>query len=83
MKVESPDIPQTTEAGAVRLNLRDEEEFGAAFETILANARCAASNTCMHGVLLQPVAPPETEIMVGVRIDPQFGLLSWSTWVVS
>jgi len=75
MKVESPDIPHKTEAGVVRLNLKTPEEVGTAYDTVLANGRQAVPQARVNGVLVQPMVPPGVEIMVGARIDPQFGPL--------
>jgi len=75
MKVESPDIPHKTEAGAIRLNLKTADEVKAAFDTVMANARQYNAKAKINGVLVQPMAPSGTEIMVGARIDPLFGPL--------
>jgi acetate---CoA ligase (ADP-forming) len=75
MKVESPDIPHKTEAGVIRLGLKDESDARAAYTTLLANARKLAPESRIHGVLLQPMIPAGVEIMVGARIDPLFGPL--------
>jgi len=73
LKVESPDIAHKTEAGVVRLNLRTEADVRAAFREVMANARAVAPPARIGGVLVQPMVPPGTEIMVGALIDPQFG----------
>ncbi len=73
LKVESPDIPHKTEAGVIRLNLKTVDEVRAAYDTVLANARKVSAN--INGVLVQPMAPAGVEIMIGARIDPQFGPL--------
>src|SRR5215472_14994095 len=39
LKVDSPDIPHKTEAGVVRLNLRDAAQVRTAYADILANAK--------------------------------------------
>ena len=73
LKVESPDIPHKTEAGVIRLNLRTADEVRRAFADVMANARQVQPPARISGVLVQPMVPPGTEIMVGARIDPQFG----------
>ena len=75
MKAESPDIAHKTEAGVVRLNLRDEAQVREAFEVILANVANVAPLPRLHGVLVQPMVPAGVEMVVGARIDPQFGPL--------
>jgi acyl-CoA synthetase (NDP forming) len=75
MKVESPDLPHKTEAGVIRLNLRSAEDVQTAFESVITNARRAPNNPRINGVLVQPMIPNGLEIMVGARVDPQFGPL--------
>jgi len=75
LKVESPDIPHKTEAGVIRLNQKSPEEVAAAYEAVMANARKAAPQAVLNGVLVQPMVPAGAEIMVGARIDAQFGPL--------
>jgi acyl-CoA synthetase (NDP forming) len=40
---------------------------------LMRNAQELLKVTQIHGVLVQPMVPQGTEIMVGVRVDPQFG----------
>lgn len=75
LKVESPDIAHKTEAGVVRLNLHSSEDVRAAFEQVLANARRVEPPARIAGVLVQPMVPQGTEMMIGARVDPQFGPL--------
>jgi acyl-CoA synthetase (NDP forming) len=75
IKVESPDLPHKTEAGVIRLNLRDEGELRAAFAAVMANANRVEPRPRVNGVLVQPMIPPGVEIMVGARVDPLIGPL--------
>lgn len=75
MKLESPDLPHKTEAGVIRLDLRGADQVRAAFEEIMANAAKVNPLPRIHGVLVQPMVSSGVEIMVGARIDPQFGAL--------
>ena len=75
LKVESPDIPHKTEAGVIRLNLRSADEVRTAFTEVMANAQAVSPLPHINGVLVQPMVPAGAEIMVGARIDPQFGPL--------
>ncbi len=75
MKVESPDIPHKTEAGVIRLNLRDTAAVEAAFAAVMANGRAVTPPARIQGVLVQPMVPPGVEMLMGARIDPQFGPL--------
>jgi succinyl-CoA synthetase beta subunit len=73
VKVESPDLPHKTEAGVIRLNLKNEAELRAAFAAVMENALKVTAN--INGVLVQPMVPQGVEMMVGARVDPLFGPL--------
>jgi acyl-CoA synthetase (NDP forming) len=75
LKVESADIPHKTEAGVLRLDLRDEAAVRRAYAEVMANAEKVEPSPRINGVLVQPMLPSGVEIMVGARIDPLFGPL--------
>jgi len=75
LKVESADIPHKSDAGAVRLGVSDDEALRTAYAEVLANARAAVPGAHIRGVLVQPMVAKGVEIMLGGRIDPQFGPL--------
>jgi acyl-CoA synthetase (NDP forming) len=75
LKVESPDLPHKTEAGVVRLNLRNADEVREAYRTIMARANALSPPPRIGGVLVQTMMPTGIEMVVGARIDPLFGPL--------
>ena len=75
LKVESPDLPHKTEAGVIRLNLRNADEVREAYQTIMARANAVTPPPRIAGVLVQPMVPQGVEMVVGARIDPLFGPL--------
>ncbi len=75
LKVESPDIPHKTEAGVVRLGLKDEASVRRAFDEIMAAADRVTPKPQIRGVLVQPMIAAGIEIVVGARLDPTFGPL--------
>jgi acyl-CoA synthetase (NDP forming) len=75
LKVESPDLPHKTEAGVVRLNLRNADEVREAYQLIMARAKAIAPPPKIAGVLVQKMMPPGVEMVVGARVDPLFGPL--------
>ena len=75
LKVQSPDILHKTEAGAVALNLASAQDVRAAYERVLANARRSVPQARVRGVLVQPMAPPGREVILGVKRDATFGPL--------
>jgi acyl-CoA synthetase (NDP forming) len=75
LKALSPDLPHKTEAGVIRLNLKNATEVGAAYEAILAGIAGLSPAPHLDGVLVQRMVPQGIEIVVGGRVDPQFGPL--------
>ncbi|MBR0669569.1 acetate--CoA ligase family protein [Neoroseomonas soli] len=75
MKVESPDLPHKTEAGVIRLRLKDAADVREAYRAVMANAKHHAPHARINGVLVQPMAKPGVEVMVGARVDPLMGPL--------
>ena len=73
LKLQSPDIAHKTEAGAVRLSLRTDEQVAQAFKEVCANGKQYKPNAQVTGVLVTPMAPPGIELMAGVINDPDFG----------
>jgi len=72
MKISSPDIAHKNASGCVLLDV-GEPDVGAAFETIVASAKKHAPDTRIDGVLVQEMVPRGTEIVIGIKYDPQFG----------
>lgn len=75
LKVESPDLPHKTEAGVVRLNLRDSDAVRDAYQAIMAKAEAVTPRPRINGVLVQKMMPQGIEMVIGARIDPLFGPL--------
>ena len=72
MKISSLDIAHKNAAGCVLLDV-GVQDVGAAFETIVANAKKHASDARIDGVLIQEMVPRGTEIVIGIKCDSQFG----------
>jgi acyl-CoA synthetase (NDP forming) len=75
LKVESPDLPHKTEAGVIRLNMREADEVRAGYAAVMANADKVSPPPRINGVLVQPMVPQGIEMVVGARNDPLFGPL--------
>lgn len=73
MKVDSPDIPHKTEAGVVRLGMRNAAEVRAAYAGIIANAAGYAPQAKINGALVQELVKGGVEVIVGVSYDTQLG----------
>jgi acyl-CoA synthetase (NDP forming) len=72
MKISSPDIAHKHDAGCVLLDV-ERQGVGAAFETLIENAKRYAPDARIDGVLVQEMVPRGTEIIIGIKYDPQFG----------
>jgi acetate---CoA ligase (ADP-forming) len=75
LKVQSPDIPHKTEIGGVRLGLATPAALRQAYDEVIAAARRLRPEARLEGVLLQPMAAPGVEMIVGSIRDPVFGPL--------
>jgi acyl-CoA synthetase (NDP forming) len=73
IKVQSPDIPHKTEAGAVRVGIDDAATLADAFDEIIANARRHVPHARIEGVLVQEEIRDAIEMIVGVENDASFG----------
>ena len=74
LKVQSPDIPHKTEAAAVALNITS-DGARAAYERVLAAAHKHSPHAQIDGVLVQPMASPGREFILGVNRDVTWGPL--------
>ena len=73
LKIDSPDIAHKTEAGGVRLGVEGAAAIREAFDGIVKSAKAYAPNAQLNGVLVQEMARPGVELMLGVIRDPVFG----------
>jgi len=73
LKIVSPDITHKTEAKCVILDLRNGTEVKRSFSKIIDNARHHAANATVHGVLVEKMLPPGTEVIVGSLEEPGLG----------
>ncbi|MFC1971292.1 acetate--CoA ligase family protein [Chloroflexota bacterium] len=73
LKVDSPDIIHKTEAGAIKLNIGNEDELFDAYNEVMANARRYKPEAEINGILVQEMVQGGREVLVGISHDPQFG----------
>lgn len=73
LKIESPDIPHKTEAGAIRLRVSGDAAVRKAYAEVMAAAAVYKKTAKLDGVLVQQMAPPGLEFMLGLVVDPVFG----------
>jgi acyl-CoA synthetase (NDP forming) len=75
LKIQSEDIPHKSDIGGVQLNLSTEDEVKEAYRVILENVRKHAPASRLDGVLVSPMRPSGTELLVGIVRDPLWGLV--------
>ena len=73
LKVVSPDISHKSDVGGVILGVRSAEEVRSSYRRILENVKARAPGSRVHGVLVQRMAKPDLEVIVGGIRDPVFG----------
>ncbi|HNT73929.1 MAG TPA: acetate--CoA ligase family protein [Anaerolineae bacterium] len=73
LKIMSPDILHKSDAGGVKVNLRNADEVRLAYRTILTNARAYKADARIDGVAVQQMAPAGLEVILGSINDPTFG----------
>jgi acyl-CoA synthetase (NDP forming) len=74
-KILSADIAHKTEVGGVALGIPDRTSFDTRVRELMANARAAAPDAVVDGILVQPMVEGLAEAIVGYRHDPMIGPL--------
>jgi acyl-CoA synthetase (NDP forming) len=67
-----PDVLHKTEAALVRLGIRSDEELRGEARSLLERAATRPEGPLL-GLLVQEMVHPVAELLVGGRVDPQFG----------
>jgi len=73
LKIVSPDILHKSDVGGVKLGLKAEDEIIRAFNEVIENAEQFKPDADIRGVLVCPMAEPDLEVIIGTKIDDQFG----------
>lgn len=74
MKLISKEIQHKTEAGVVKLNIKNAAEAGQAYDEVIRNAAVYNPKAIVQGVLCyKMIEEPVAEAIVGVFSDPYFG----------
>jgi acetate---CoA ligase (ADP-forming) len=73
MKISSADITHKTEAGGVRLGIRDANQAAAAYDDIIAKAKAYAPKAKLDGVLVEEMIEDAVQVIVGFKQDSRFG----------
>jgi acyl-CoA synthetase (NDP forming) len=73
LKVSSVDITHKSDAGGVKVNLKNKVEVENAFDEIMQSCKTAVPAAKIEGVSVQPMGKPGIEVIIGVIKDPSFG----------
>ena len=73
MKIVSPEIIHKSDAGGVKLGIKDEKEARLAYQEIIRNIKKYNQEARIKGVIVYPMLPKEVEVIVGMINDPHFG----------
>ena len=73
LKIASPDIIHKSDVGGVQLHLQHAEAVRQAFHTMQQNVAIHAPGARVDGIIVQPMATPGVEVIVGMSKDATFG----------
>ena len=73
LKIVSPDILHKSDACGVKLDLSSEKEVRKGFQQIIKSAKAYKHDAEIKGILVAPMAQTGLEIIIGTKIDEQFG----------
>ncbi len=73
LKIASPDILHKSDAKGVKLNLSGKDRVKKAFKEIIDNAKAYKADARIEGVLISPMVGKGIEVIIGTKIDDQFG----------
>jgi 4-hydroxybutyryl-CoA synthetase (ADP-forming) len=73
MKIASPQIIHKSDAGGVKVGLKNPKEVRAAFKEIIKNAKKYDKKAVTKGVLVQEMVKGGKETIIGSKLEPGFG----------
>ncbi|GLT01550.1 6-carboxyhexanoate--CoA ligase [Sphingobium jiangsuense] len=73
LKAQSPLLSHKSDAGGVIINIADEAALDAAWDRLAANIAQHRPGLVLDGVLVEKMAPKGVEMIVGARVDPEWG----------
>ncbi|MCG8333974.1 MAG: acetate--CoA ligase family protein [Proteobacteria bacterium] len=73
LKISSVDITHKSDAGGVKINLKNKEAVESAFDEIMNACTSQFPEADIEGISVQGMAEPGTEVIIGMTNDPSFG----------
>lgn len=69
MKLMAEDVVHKSDTGAVKLNIKNQEEAGQAFDDLMKISTASKKAVSVQAMAKEPI----TELIIGMTTDPQFG----------
>ena len=73
LKIVSPQVLHKSDVGGVVLDVGDDDELSASYDIIVDRVKEKVPEAEIHGVLVEEMASPSVEVIVGATRDAQFG----------
>jgi acyl-CoA synthetase (NDP forming) len=73
LKIASSDVVHKSDAGGVKLDLKNATQVEKAYREITASIKEKFPKAAIGGVSVQPMAKPGVEVIIGMSKDAQFG----------
>ena len=73
LKIASPDVIHKSDSGGVKLSLNNAAEVKKGYDEILKKVKKQYPQAAVHGISVQKMARPGTEVIIGTSQDSQFG----------
>ncbi len=73
LKIVSPDILHKSDANGVKLHLTNQKHVRQAYAAIIKSAKAYKADAQITGVLVSPMVAKGIEVIIGTKIDDQFG----------
>ena len=73
MKIASPQIIHKSDAGGVKVNLKNDQDLKSAFKEIVANAKKYNKKAVIKGVLIVEMVKGGKEMIIGSKLEPGMG----------
>jgi acetate---CoA ligase (ADP-forming) subunit beta len=73
LKISSVDITHKSDAGGVKVNLKDRAAVEKAYDDIMASCTAKYPHANIEGIAVQGMAKLGTEVIIGMTKDPSFG----------
>ncbi|MCL5408471.1 MAG: acetate--CoA ligase family protein [Candidatus Omnitrophica bacterium] len=74
-KIVSPDILHKTEAGGVKVNIKNKEDLEKSYNEIIQSIKKYNPKANIEGIEIQEMVKGVQEVIIGAKKDPQFGHL--------